>query len=118
MKITLPTHHNYSYTFNKSDVKRTAPQNSDSSYSKIIDKFFNLGYSGRQIIPLSTEAESDENVLKLVSNLLKRGIVGYEYLEINKKPYKSFISTRIGNFPLSKAKLYKKNNLPNTGIYV
>ena len=56
----------------------------------------------------SKYSDEDITLLKILSKLLKKGIVGYEYLEINKAPYKSFITTSIGDTRLKNAKPYRK----------
>jgi hypothetical protein len=73
-----------------------------------IDKFLNLGRPDRLDVSDLNDAEKKE-FLKMLSDLLKRGIVGYEILEVNGKPEKHFIVNQIGDERIYGAKLYKKN---------
>jgi len=111
MKIESPV---YSYLheqiFNKKSINK--PEN---SLIKTIDDFFNLGNEKRDMFSITPH---DSQSLKLISNLLKKGIVGYEYLDIKNKPYKSFVTTRIGSDNLSDAKLYKKKNFASRCLYI
>ena len=57
---------------------------------------------------INTADKEDLNTLfSMIQKLIKHGIVGYEYLNINNRPYKSFISTSLLQ-PYSKAKIYRK----------
>jgi len=75
-----------------------------------VNKILDLGSSNR-----FSEAELDklnpkekEEFLKMLSVLLKKGIVGYEVLEINGKPVKYYIVNEIGDRRTYGAKLSKK----------
>ena len=60
---------------------------------------------------INTADKEDLNTFfSMIQKLTKRGIVGYEYLNINNRPYKSFISTSLLQ-PYSKAKIYRKPDL-------
>lgn len=72
-----------------------------------LDKFLNLGRSNRLDIDDLNDSEKEE-FIKMLAALLKRGIVGYEILEVNGKPEKHYIVNQIGNERLYGAKLYKK----------
>ena len=72
-----------------------------------LDKFLNLGRSNRLDIDDLNDSEKEE-FLKMLAALLKRGIVGYEILEVNGKPEKHYIVNQIGNERIYGAKLYKK----------
>ena len=52
-----------------------------------------------------------ETMSRIIASLLKKGIVGYEYLDVRNKPYKSFITTRIGDHRLQGARLYKRASM-------
>lgn len=73
-----------------------------------IDKFLNLGRPDRLEIDDLNEEEQKE-FLKVLADLLKRGIVGYEILEVNGKPEKHYVVNQIGNERLYDAKLYKRD---------
>ncbi|MEJ5351152.1 MAG: hypothetical protein WHS65_06140 [Melioribacteraceae bacterium] len=72
-----------------------------------LDKFLNLGRTNRLDIDDLNDKEKEE-FLKMLSELLKRGIVGYEILEVNGKPEKHYIVNQIGDERIYGAKLYKK----------
>ncbi len=82
--------------------------NTAKVYDKV-DKFLNLGDSDRLDIGELNEAERKE-FLKMLSALIKKGIVGYEVLEVNGKPEKHFVDNQIGDKRLKGAKLYKKKD--------
>ena len=103
----------YSSVVNKNDAsKDEAPgdtvQLSDTSkvFSKL-DNFMNLGKRDRFNVSDLNDEEKKE-FLKMLSELLKRGIVGYEVLEVNGKPEKHYIVNQIGDQRIYGAKLYKK----------
>ncbi len=82
-----------------------------SNTSKVfarIDKFLNLGRPDRLEIADLNEEEQKE-FLKVLADLLKRGIVGYEILEVNGRPEKHYIVNQIGNERLYGAKLCKRD---------
>ncbi|AFN74118.1 hypothetical protein MROS_0877 [Melioribacter roseus P3M-2] len=72
-----------------------------------LDKFLNLGRKDRLDIGDLNEAEKEE-FMKMLATLIKRGIVGYEVLEINGKPEKHYIVNQIGNERTYGARLYNK----------
>lgn len=78
-------------------------------YDKL-DKFMNLGASDRLDISDLNDEEKKE-FLKMLSALIKKGIVGYEVLKVKGKPEKHFLETEIGDERLKGAKLYKKKDL-------
>ena len=70
-----------------------------------IDDFLNLGNPDR----LNTGDMSPgvkEEFIKILAILIKRGVVGYEILEVDGKPEKHFIVNQIGDDRLYDAKLY------------
>jgi hypothetical protein len=82
-----------------------------SNTSKVydrIDKFLNLGGPDRLDVGDLNQAEREE-FLKMLSDLIRKGIVGFEVLEVNGKPEKHYIVNQIGNERIYGAKLYKKN---------
>jgi hypothetical protein len=94
----------------KSSIKKDSLEISNTSkVFKKIDDFLNLGKPDR----LSTEGMSKEEkdeFLKMLSILLKKGIVGYEVLEVDGKPEKHFIVNQIGNQRIYGAELYKNKS--------
>lgn len=78
-------------------------------YDKV-DKFMNLGSSERLGVA-DLNREERKEFLKIVSALIKKGVVGFEVLEVNGKPEKHFIENEIGDQRLKGAKLYKKKDL-------
>jgi hypothetical protein len=74
-----------------------------------VDKFMNLGSQDRLKLESMNESEKQE-FLKMTSDLLKHGIVGYEELEVKGRREKYFIENEIGDERLKGAKLYKKKN--------
>jgi hypothetical protein len=81
-----------------------------SNTSKVydrIDKFLNLGKPDRLDVSDLNTAEKEE-FLKMLTNLLRKGIVGFEVLEVNGKPEKRYIVNQIGDERLRGAKLYMK----------
>ncbi len=82
-----------------------------SNTSKVfarIDKFLNLGRPDRLEIDDLNDEEQKE-FLKILADLLKRGIVGYEVLEVNGKPEKHYVVNQIGDKRLYGTKLYKRD---------
>lgn len=78
-----------------------------SKVFKKLDDFLNLGKPDR--LDLSDlNPEEKEEFLKMLSKLLKAGIVGYEMLEVNGKPEKHYIVNQIGDERIYGAKLYKE----------
>ena len=73
-----------------------------------IDKFLNLGRPDRLDVTDLNDAEKEE-FLRMLVNLLKHGIIGYEILEVNGQPEKHFIVNQIGDERIYGAKLYKKD---------
>ena len=81
--------------------------NTSKVYNRI-DKFLNLGRPDRLDVGDLNQAEREE-FLKILMNLIRKGIVGFEVLEVNGKPEKHYIVNQIGNERIYGAKLYKKN---------
>lgn len=73
-----------------------------------IDKFLNLGRPDRLDVSDLNDAEKEE-FLKMLADLLKRGIIGYEILEVNGQPEKHYIVNQIGDERIYGAKIYKKD---------
>ncbi|PKL82503.1 MAG: hypothetical protein CVV24_09700 [Ignavibacteriae bacterium HGW-Ignavibacteriae-3] len=72
-----------------------------------LDKFLNLGRPDR--LDISDLSDSEKKVfLKMLAELIQRGIVGHEVLEVNGKPEKHYIVNHIGDERIQDTKLYKK----------
>ncbi|MEW6653000.1 MAG: hypothetical protein AB1394_05960 [Bacteroidota bacterium] len=78
-------------------------------YDKL-DKFMNLGAGGRlELSELNSEEKKE--FLKMLAELIKNGVIGYEVLEVNGKPEKHYLENQIGNERLKGAKLFIKKDL-------
>ncbi len=80
--------------------------NTSKAFAKL-DNFLNLGKSDRLDTSDLNEEERKE-FLKMLSSLIKKGVVGYEVLEVNGRPEKHYVVNQIGDERISGAKLYKK----------
>jgi len=79
-------------------------------YLRAAERLFNLGAEDRIDFTSITDPDNIRDLdtyLSVISRLLKKGIVGYEFLKVNTRPYKSFITTRIGDQRLYGAKQYR-----------
>ena len=102
---------------NESAKLKTAEKNQSardsieiSNTSKVydrIDKFLNLGRADRLDVSDLNPAEKKE-FLKILADLIKKGIIGYEVLEVNGKPEKHYIVNQIGDERLKGAKIYTR----------
>jgi hypothetical protein len=94
---------------NESIVSEKSDSIEISNTSKVfnkIDNFLNLGKPDRLDIS-DLNPEEKKEFMKILSSLMKEGVVGYEVLEVNGKPEKHYIVNEIGDKRLYKAKLYK-----------
>ncbi len=64
--------------------------------------------SSKDILLTDLTPDEKDQFLKILSGLLKEGIVGYEILEVNGKPEKHFLVNQIGDSRLYGAKRYPK----------
>ncbi len=88
---------------------------SDFDPFEAAEKFLDLSSTGKMDILQNysnIDKEEFEQFAKIIKNLIRHGVVGYEYLNVKKSPYKSFITTRIGDSRLYNKKLYRKRNFP------
>ena len=94
----------------KDDQKGDELQISNTSkvFNKL-DNFLNLGKSGRLDVGDLNDEEKNE-FYKMLSDLIKANIVGYEVLEINGKPEKHYVVNQIGDKRTYGAKLYTKKS--------
>lgn len=90
------------------DTKDSIEFSNTSKVFARIDKFLNLGRPDRLEIN-DLNKEEQQEFLKVLADLLKRGIVGYEILEVNGQPEKHYVVNQIGDERLSCAKLYKRD---------
>lgn len=92
----------------KDDTKKDTIEisNTSKAFAKL-DKFLNLGSPDRLDTDDLNPSEKQE-FLKTLSELLKRGVVGYEILVVNGIPEKHYLENEIGDHRLQGAKLYKK----------
>ena len=72
-----------------------------------LDACLNLGSPGRLSLR-GLNPEEMEEFLQMLSTLLKKGVVGYEILEIDDKPEKHFIVTQIGDERTYGAEIYNE----------
>lgn len=94
---------------------RTHHKQSTRTFPKgLVNDFSDLSSKNRLkfIFELSRKNDDEfKTMSRIIASLLKTGIVGYEYLDVRNKPYKSFITTRIGDHRLHGARLYKRGTL-------
>lgn len=94
----------------KESEKKDVVQISNTSKAlAAVDSVLNLGSPDRLNISDLNPAEKEE-FLKMLSELLKRGVIGYEVLDVNRRPEKHFIVNQICNHRLRGAKLYKNTS--------
>jgi hypothetical protein len=74
------------------------------------DEFLRLGGSSRNLDLSDLSPAEKEQFLKILSGLLKRGIVGYEELEVQGKTEKHFLVNTLGNQRLAGAKPALRKN--------
>jgi len=89
--------------------KDTASISNTSKVFSQVDRVFNLGNPGRADTGNMTPDDRKE-FIKIVANLLHKGVVGYEILNVNGRPEKHFIENEIGDTRIKGAKLYKNGN--------
>jgi endo-1,4-beta-D-glucanase Y len=80
--------------------------NTSKAFAKI-DNFLNLGRSDRLDTSDLNDSEKEEFV-KMLAALMKKGVVGYEMIEVNGKPEKHYIVNEIGDQRLYGKKLYNR----------
>jgi len=94
--------------FVRENAVRQARKNNVSLTSNVfkkVESFMNAG-SSKDILLNDLSPDEKEQFLKILSALLKEGIIGYEILEVNGKPEKYFLVNQLGNSRLYGAKRY------------
>ena len=74
--------------------------------AKAVDRFFNLSSGSRFSSWDGLNAEERTLFITMVAELAKQGLIGYEVVEIDNRPHKSFITTQTGDTLTSHAPLY------------
>lgn len=75
---------------------------------KAADRFFNLGSGSRFSSWDSLSSREKTMFIKMVAELAQRGLIGYEVVDIDNRPYKSFATTQIGDTLASQAPFYDR----------
>ena len=91
------------------------PDKSQKFFFETLDDFLNL--SSRDLTGLITNRDglSDEEFdefLTVLSNLLKRGVIGTEEVRVRDQKQKTFVTTRIGDSRLREAEPYRRGRYP------
>jgi len=81
---------------------------------RLVDRMLDLSRGGRNpISPLEQlDGEGLQTFIDMTATLLQHGVVGYELLEIDKQPYTSFVTNRIGDPRLQGAQFYRRRPEP------
>lgn len=79
----------------KTDLK-DLQKNSFNKVFNIVDSFLDFG-STKNLDFSNFSKEEMNSFLKVMSSLMKKGIVGYEYYEVNGKIEKHFMTTSLGD---------------------
>lgn len=85
---------------------------SKSSFSKVfnrVDNFLDFGTT-KNFDFSNFNKEEMNSFLKVMSTLMSKGIVGYEYYEVNGKTEKHFMTTSLGNRRLYNAEWKKRED--------
>ena len=75
---------------------------------KAVDRFFNLGSDSRFSSWDSLSPREKTLFINMVAELAQKGLIGYEVVDIDNRPYKSFATTQIGDTLTSHAPLYDR----------
>ncbi|MFO8032779.1 MAG: hypothetical protein R6U22_09570 [Desulfohalobiaceae bacterium] len=81
------------------------------------DSFFDLSSRKRLHGYLGLNTEERQAVAETVGELAKRGHIGYEILDIQDRPYKSFISTKMADSRTANAQLYDQHGYYRQNIF-
>lgn len=91
------------------------PVSSQKFFFESLDSFLNLSSRDlTSILPGQNGLSRDEynDFLKVLSNLLKRGVVGTEELRVRGQKQTTFVTTRLGDPALRRAKHYREERFP------
>ena len=91
---------------------RVAKQKAGMNKVDVFDSahdFFDLSDPGRLSSWSNLDSEEKEGFVQMVAKLAQRGLVGYEILDVQDKPYKSFASAQIADQKASEAHVYDRN---------
>mgnify|MGYP006307593083 CR=1 FL=1 len=94
----VPTPHTPSEPKSASEIKAV----------KAADRFFNLGSGSRFSSWDSLSSREKTMFIKMVAQLAQKGLIGYEVVDIDNRPYKSFATTQIGDSLTSNAPFYDR----------
>ncbi len=104
------------FDFMKSERSNGTISYSNKVFNKI-DRFLDLGSTFNIGMKDLSESEK-EQFLKILVKLLKKGIVGYNYYEINGRVEKHFITASIGNRRLYDQRILRNAEVRRSGVYV
>ena len=105
---------NHSYLLYQSEDRNNSINGNANTGSKTdpyaaIEEYLNLSHRDiskiYQFLSEGSREDLDE-FAGMINRLIKKGIVGYEFLEINERPHKSFLSTNFVK-PFSRARFYR-----------
>jgi len=77
--------------------------------ARAADRFFNLGSGSRFSSWDGLSSQERPLFVKMVAELARQGLIGFEVVEIDGRPHKSFITTQIGDPLTSHAPLYDRS---------
>ena len=77
--------------------------------ARAADDLFNLGSSLRIKTWNRLSGSARDTFVSMAAELAQRGVIGFDILEVNGRPYKSFAVNQIGDSLTSNAPLYDRN---------
>jgi hypothetical protein len=77
--------------------------------ARAADDLFNLGSSLRPNAWNRLSGFERDTFVSMAAELAQRGVIGFEILEVDGRPYKSFAVNQIGDSRTSHAPLYDRN---------
>ena len=90
----------------------SAKQKAGMNQVKVFDStqdFYDLSDPKRLSAWSNLDSEEKAGFVRMVAELAKRGLVGYEILDVQDKPYKSFVTPQIADQEASSAHIYDRN---------
>ena len=97
------------YTESFNQMVENLPHRQKTDAFGAVDEILDLSHRDLTTISEFLKTASPDEIdsfKQMIKRLTDRGIVGYEYLDIKGRPYKSFISTRFVE-PYSSARIYR-----------